>query len=281
MKGDMILQPEGPCHYSFLASNRDLLGAVYGMARGRGVVVNRAKDQIEASFTKPVFPSSRDDLGRLLLGLDSGDSGNPGVHLTHSEYQRLPTSFGDEGERRAFHFFLDIDGRDSIRPAQRVAASMAEELGRLNVPHWVSFSGSEGFHIHIPSDAFPSAVDGHDYLSSAPLLFLDIKHFLVRRALESFPRDLLRTVIHPKRYYGTSRGIQRMPFSLHETTGLPSIPIPRGDVLGFDPRSAGGPMANVVDSSLDAMRPSGGSAEALISFLDRERTLPKPFYHRR
>ena len=183
--------------YSYLAENADILDALYRLAKGRGLVVNYAKNEIESSFMRPVFPSGRDGFRKLLERLPVRSQGHPGLHMTHAGYERRPTSFGDEGTRNAFNFFLDIDGRGSLGPARRVAASMANVLGDLDVPHWVKFSGSSGFHVHVPSSAFPDLIDGRPFLAVAPSLFLDLKHFLVRRASEECRGDLLRlSLIH-------------------------------------------------------------------------------------
>lgn len=269
-----------PNPYSHLVSNRDLLSAVYEMGRGRGVVINYSKNEIENSFTRPVFPSDRDKFTDLLLSLPATRGGYPGVHITHAEYDTPPRSFGDEGKRSTFHFFLDIDGRHSLKPAQRVAATMVDELEHLNVPCWVKFSGASGFHVHIPSDAFPDSIDGRPFPSLAPDLFLNIKHFLIRTASSTCSSDLLNTVIHPKRYYTTTQGIQRLPFSLHESTGLLALPLVKQEIPGFNPATAKTLEEGDVDLRLDAMRTSG-SVDDLLPILEEERHKPPPFYHRR
>jgi len=267
--------------YSYLAENPEVLEAMYRLARGRGLVINYAKEQIESSFTRPVFPSNRDDFSRLLEGLQMRSQGFPGLHLTHAGYSRRPSSFGDEGARNAFNFFLDIDGRASLGPARKVVASMARALEDLNVPHWVKFSGSSGFHLHVPSSAFPDRIDGRPFLTIAPDLFLDIKHFLIRRASEECRGDLMRSVIHPKRYYATSQGVQRMPFSLHETTGLLADPIPDEELVRFSPGRARGLDSKGLEARLAMLARSEGSADAILPTLDDERGKSPPFYHRR
>ena len=145
---------QGP--YSFLISSRKALEAVSSLAAGRGVVINPSKLAIERSFRRPYFPSDDREFQDLLLNLGPG---NAGVHLTHAEYDVCPSHFGDPGESGSYSFFLDIDGRETLSAAGRLASTMAEELSRLEVPHWVKFSGSKGFHIHIPSGAFPRCME--------------------------------------------------------------------------------------------------------------------------
>lgn len=267
--------------YSYLAGNAEILEAVYRLAKGRGLVINYNKDQIESSFTRPVFPSSRDGFRKLLEGLPARSQGYPGLHVTHAGYERRPSSFGDEGTRNAFNFFLDIDGRASLGPARRVTASMVRTLGDLDVPHWVKFSGSSGFHVHIPSSAFPDRIDGRPFLAVAPNLFLDLKHFLIRRASKECAGDLARSVIHPKLYYGTSQGVQRLPFSLHETTGLLAEPVPDDEVGRFTPGLAGALDPKRLEGRLAALAQSEGSADGIVGALEDERKKPPPLYHRR
>lgn len=266
-----------PSPYSFLVSNPDALRTVYGLAKGRGLVINYSKDQIEESFTRPFFPRSLQNFTNILRTI----SDRPGLHLTHSEYVVPPKAFGECGTRRAFHFFLDVDGRGSIEPARRVIAMMARELGRLDVPHWLKYSGQNGFHLHIPSSAFPPSIDGNGFLELAPDLFLDIKHHLVRTASNECPSDLFRTIIHPKRYYYTSQGIQRLPFSLHENTGRLSLPISGEEIWSFEPREAEMRGDLDLDQHLAILNPRGGSMDELLSLLEEERGKPVPFYHRR
>jgi len=270
---------QGP--YSYLASTAEILEAMFRVARGRGIVVNYAKDEIESSFTKPLFPSSREGFRKLLEGLPALSQGYPGLHATHAGYARPPSQFGDEGTKDSFNFFLDIDGRTSLEPARRVAASIAGVLEELDVPHWVKFSGSSGFHVHIPSSAFPDRIDGRPFLAVAPRLFLNLKHFLIRKAGEQCPEDLLRCVMHPKRYYGTSQGVQRLPFSLHEATGLIAQPLADEELERFNPASAAVLDVGRLDGRLAVLARSGGGADGILAFLEEERKKPPPFYYRR
>jgi len=264
--------------YSFLLRHPEVLAEVGGIARGRGVVVNHSKDQIEKSFRCPFFPRTEGDFARILLG-QGYRHGNPGIHLTHAEYERHPLHFGDPGSSRAFHFFLDVDGRDSLSPAKNVVSSMSKSLEELGVPHWLKFSGRSGFHLHIPASAFEDTL-GTNPTQTAPRLFLDIKHFLRRRAAEECPSDLADSIVHPKRFYPTSQGIQRLPFSLHEETGLLAVPLVRRDLRHFDPRIASVKGLRAGDS-LQAMAPGRGSLNGLLESLEEEKARPLPAYHRR
>jgi len=269
-----------PNAYAFIAHNRKAVSSLYRLTRGRGLIVNASKDRIESSFRNPVFPSSEDDLRRLLISLHPLGGRHPAVHMTHSRYRVPPGFFGDEGKRESMDFFLDIDGRRGLGPARIVTASMMDELARLDVPSWAKFSGSSGFHIHIPSTAFPKTIDGQAFPSVAPRLFLQLKHFLIRTAHTSCRGALRDSVIHPKHYYGTSQGIQRMPFSRHETTGLVALPLRREEIRGFQPQDANIRPGDELDDRLSLIAPPG-SAEGLLPLLEEEGGRRPPLYHRR
>jgi hypothetical protein len=264
-----------PGSYSFLVSSPDVLDAMSSLASGRGIVVNPSKPEIEDSFRKPVFPSDRLEFEDLLMNLE-GQS--PGIHLTHAEYAESPIAFGDRGKVKNLNFFLDVDGRRHLKPAGRVVTSMAKELARLEVPHWVKFSGSSGFHLHIPATAFPDSIDGRPFEDIAPQLFIEIKHMLIRRTARA---DLMASIIHPKTYYTTTQGIQRSPFSRHETTGLLAIPLTDEEVPSFEPPSPGEIDTGEIEERSAILRCTGGSVDELISALEDDRAKPLPFYHRR
>ncbi len=264
--------------YSFLLRHPEVLAKVSDIAAGRGVVVNHRKGRIEESFRRPLFPRTKGDFAGIILG-QGLRLGHPGIHLTHAEYDRHPLRFGDQGGSRAFHFFLDVDGRNSLSPAKNVISSMSSSLEEVGVPHWLKFSGRSGFHLHIPASAFEDTL-GTNPAQTAPRLFLDIKHFLIRRAAEECPSDLADSILHPKRFYPTSQGIQRLPFSLHEETGLLAVPLVRRDLRHFDPRIASVKGFRAEDS-LQAMTPERGSLNGLLARLNDEKARPLPAYHRR
>jgi hypothetical protein len=133
----------------------------------------------------------------------------------------------------------------------------------------VSFSGRSGFHVHIPAAAFPAKVNGLPLPDAATDLFPRVKHLLIRQALSMHPRQVRECVIHPKRYYETTQGIQRLPLSRHESTGLYSLPIRDDDISAFDPRTALSINPGTLDQ-LAGLLSQSGSAEPLLSLADSE-----------
>ncbi len=262
-----------------MASDPTILAEMYGLVRNRGLVVNYGKDGIEQSFQRPVFPRSQQEMADLLLSLPRRDTW-PGLHVTSAEYRSPPKAFGELGDRQAVHFFLDLDGRVGLGPTRPVASAMAHTLDDLGVPHWVSYSGRSGFHLHIPASAFPDRIDGVPFPVVAPRVFTGVKHVLIRSALEMCPRDLAGCIIHPKWYYPTTQGIQRLPFSRHESTGQISVPVPDDSIRRYDPHSPETSELGLeaLSSILDV---APGSAEILISLAEAETQLPRPPHHTR
>ncbi len=263
--------------YSFLLSNPRLVSRLFDLVNGRGLVVNSSKNCITNSFRKPVFIEGKEDFRNFLMGLRGGPGGYPAIHVTHARYDRIPESFGESGSKRDFRFFLDIDGRSSLDSARRVTLSMVEELESLGVPHWVKFSGCRGFHIHVPWGPFPEVIDGESIIDLAPKLFLDIKHHLIRKAREGCPEALLDVIIHPEKYYRTTQGIQRLPFSLHEQTGKVSLPLHKEELENWPPKKI---RKSSLESRFNIIEHDRGDIDQLISTLEGERTEPAPFFLR-
>jgi len=261
----------------FLAGNPELFELVWRMVEGRGLVITSSKSTIEESFRNPFFPRGRSEFRDLLLRLSPSDS-FPGLHVTHGRYLERPRFFGDTGKRQQIGFFIDIDGRPSVKAAARVTRAMADALESLDVPHYVKFSGARGFHIHVPPGAFPAAVDGVPFSEIAPKVFIQAKHFLVRQAIAKLRGLVFETMIHPKHYYETSQGIQRLPFSIHEQTGLPSTPLLDEEISAFRPARILGLDEASLSERVDIARPSGGSADRLLEAAEEESGRTPPPY---
>jgi len=262
--------------YSFLVRNAELFELAWSMVDGRGLVVTSSKSSIEDSFRSPLFPG-RSEFRALLLRLRP-TGGFPGLHVTHGRYVQRPRFFGDTGQRRQIGFFLDIDGRPSVQAAAKVTQAMVDALRSLDVPHYVKFSGARGFHIHIPPSAFPAVLDGVPFSEIAPKLFIHVKHFLVREAISKLRGLVFETIVHPKQYYETSQGIQRLPFSIHEQTGLLSMPLLEEEISSFDPDLVRGLDESGLCERVDIARPSGGSADRLLEAAEEESARNPPPY---
>ncbi|MBS3133484.1 hypothetical protein J4470_05190 [Candidatus Woesearchaeota archaeon] len=175
--------------------------------------------------------------------------------------------------RVGWDLVIDIDYKD-FQYSQLAADLIIKALRHHNI-HSVSikFSGNKGFHIGMPFEAFPSEYKGIDMKLLFPdatkriVLYLNekIKTQLTKKLLDveggniakiaeklgvSF--NVLSNVDKVKKIANlmhnsflntdlgliSSRHMYRMPYSLHEKSGLVSLPIPVDDIMAFDKNSA-------------------------------------------
>ncbi|MBW2996062.1 hypothetical protein KY332_02045 [Candidatus Woesearchaeota archaeon] len=127
----------------------------------------------------------------------------------------------------------------------------------------VKFSGNKGFHVGIPFEAFPQKIGEHDtskmfpeYIRLIALYLKDmIKNVFLKKVLEMENNDIEKiaanlkkpieeistgTKLNPEKMIDidtiliSGRHLYRMPYSLHEKSGLASIPIDPEKVLEFN-----------------------------------------------
>lgn len=157
----------------------------------------------------------------------------------------------------------------------------------------VKFSGNKGFHIGVPFEAFPRVVAGEDISNKFPdyirIIGLYLKEMIgkvfVKKVLELEDNDInkvatnlkkdLKEITMEKRLDPdkiididtiliSSRHLYRMPYSLHEKSGLVSIPIHPDKILEFDKESA---------------KPDNIQVDPELRFLDRENIRPNQAKH--
>ena len=175
--------------------------------------------------------------------------------------------------REGWDLLVDVDYKDfqysKIATDLIIKALRYYEIKSISV----KFSGNKGFHIGVPFEAFPSEYNGTDMKLLFPdatkrivmYLNLMIRKQLTEKllALEGgnintiaeklgVGREVLaktdKTDMKIDLMYDSflnidvglvsSRHMYRMPYSLHEKSGLVSLPIPADDVLSFDKQSA-------------------------------------------
>jgi DNA primase catalytic subunit len=128
------------------------------------------------------------------------------------------------------------------------------------------FSGNKGFHIGVPFEAFPSHIQGTEtrlLFPEAPQRIAAYVKFLIRDPLgkailklenartehiaaktgipadELFRQEMGKSVLQVERFLAidtiliASRHMYRAPYSLHEKSGLASVPIDPADILKF------------------------------------------------
>lgn len=188
--------------------------------------------------------------------------------------------------RKGWDLILDIDcaslefskiGADLV-----IQALQHEEIESISV----KFSGNHGFHIAVPFEALPHEVNGiptKDWFPEGPrkiasYLSEKIRPFLKQALLDNYtmkeivegsqkPRqDLVKNgefdpfeVLKIDTVLISSRHLYRMPYSLHEKSGLASIPLPLTEVRNFDKMSA---VPELVEVKNEFLRREPGKQDA-------------------
>ena len=178
----------------------------------------------------------------------------------------------DLGELRiGWDLVLDIDC--SFYEYSKIAADLIIKALKFNDIKSISckFSGNKGFHIGIPFEAFPETVNGEKtkklFPDAAKRIAFYIKELIKKplgekimqfednnfsKVIEKTKENPNKITYHEKNEFGdniaklnaepflnidtiliSSRHLYRMPYSLHEKSGLVSIPLNLEDVLDF------------------------------------------------
>ena len=153
----------------------------------------------------------------------------------------------------------------------------------------IKFSGNKGFHIGVPFEAFPNSIAGEKVSKRFPDATRDIAFYLKDMVKEIFASKLLdiekgdvgkiasnlkkevKEILQGNKLNSdivldidtvliSPRHLYRMPYSLHEKSGLCSIPLALNEIMDFERAKA--------EPSLVKVRPE-------IRFLDREKVVPQ------
>lgn len=173
--------------------------------------------------------------------------------------------------RIGWDLILDVDGPFEI---SKIAAQLlVDALKFYDVEYLtVKFSGNKGFHISVPFESFPKNVlnentkylfpEGPRKIASYLKSFLynpKEKNFLLReRIIEKYPEqyeslDDPFSVVDIDTVLISSRHMFRAPYSIHEKSGLVSVPIDPSKIANFKREDA-----------------SPENVEVKFKFLDRE-----------
>jgi hypothetical protein len=193
----------------------EILEALYSQADGREIWLGKGSP-------RPLAAESREELRGLI---ERYGSELPFPFFFSVEVFREPLRVGvepAESQRLDWAFFLDLDSED-FEAARRAAAKGLKILEAFNVDAFLlKFSGRRGFHFLIPGLAF-DIFGPSEYVKGYPLIPLRLAAFF--EACIRDPRVKIDySVYKPRQLY-------RAAYSLHEATGLVSIPIE--DPLAF------------------------------------------------
>lgn len=157
--------------------------------------------------------------------------------------------------RIGWDLLLDIDSRLGIEVAQYCAKLICKILKKYGINGYgIKFSGSRGFHILVPYEAFPKEINYEDTAKQYPkipraivefikqsigeeLLSWLIKRFTAKKLSELMPKKELNAFyfVDIESSWG-ERHLFRAPYSINEKTWLVSLPIK--DPGEFEPNIA-------------------------------------------
>jgi len=146
--------------------------------------------------------------------------------------------------RIGFDFIIDIDSKIGIEAGMICAQLVCDLLKKYNIKSYgVKFSGSRGFHIILPFEAFPKEIDFENITKQYPKIprilseFIreKIKDELLERLVERYTmKNLLEITksqtLDPYNWVEIEKGwgerhLFRVPYSINEKTWLISVPI--------------------------------------------------------
>ncbi|MGC9310784.1 MAG: DNA primase small subunit domain-containing protein, partial [Candidatus Aenigmatarchaeota archaeon] len=180
--------------------------------------------------------------------------------------------------RIGFDWIIDIDSGLGLDEAKIAACLIRDFLDSYGLGYIVKFSGRRGFHFCVFWENFPEVFDYKEtkvlYPELPKLLALFLREKImgefVRRLEEEgvpVPRVKESDLMSPKDPYRlvevekdwSNRHLFRMPYSIHEKTGLVSVPINPAELEKFEPE-----MAQIGKVEFRNVEVKAGSAERLI-----------------
>lgn len=152
--------------------------------------------------------------------------------------------------RTGWDLVIDIDCDESFELAKDTASLLVEEIRQHGVKNIsVKFSGNRGFHLGIRSEAFPRKVNGEDIAELYPRLprgvieYLrnELKDRMKRKVREHGFEEEMQTDSGVDPYQVSDiennwghRHLFRMPYSLHDSSWLVSLPIDPDGIDSFE-----------------------------------------------
>jgi hypothetical protein len=147
-----------------------------------------------------------------------------------------------DGIRTGWDFILDIDSpnleHSKIISHYLIQALKFHDLKNISV----KFSGNKGFHIGISFKSFPSSLKKTKINELFPEVAKIMAEYLTEM-VKSYISERIRDenideILKVDTVLISSRHMYRAPYSLHEKSGLASIPIDPESVLEFDKKDA-------------------------------------------
>jgi len=156
--------------------------------------------------------------------------------------------------RTIWDLVLDIDCDESFELAKKTAELVIEELRQHGIENiTIKFSGNRGFHIGLRGEAFPEEIGDEKFSDLYPNLARGIVDYLRDQLEDKMIREVRKQGLeeHMKTDSGNDpyqvsdiendwgqRHLFRMPYSLHDGSGLVSLPIDPDEISEFEREDA-------------------------------------------
>jgi len=142
--------------------------------------------------------------------------------------------------RTGWDFILDIDS-PNLEHSKVIAYYLIQALKFHDIDKIsVKYSGNKGFHIGVPSKSFPSHFNGERIRNLFPDAARIMAEYLTEmiRPYLSEKFDDLKDILKVDTVLISPRHLYRAPYSMHEKSGLVSIPINPEKILEFTKEEA-------------------------------------------
>jgi len=182
--------------------------------------------------------------------------------------------------RTGWDLLLDIDSKylDYSKILSEEIIKILRFHGIKNIG--IKFSGSKGFHIIVPSKAFPKEINGIQTKDMFPQWPRIISQYITEKTKPMLTEKLTRLTtenkyvkdfkatqeVMPDLILVSPRHLFRMPYSLHEKTALASVVLSFEELKNFQPKDAN-PMQAKIKNFMPESR-EGEASELIREALD-------------
>ncbi len=194
--------------------------------------------------------------------------------------------------RKGFDIIIDIDSKLKLEHALITAKIVYDFLKDLGTKATLKFSGRRGVHVGIAYEALPKKVDFEDISKRYPEIPQTISEFIREKikdylldelvsyegGVASLTKNLQVSELSPYEFVEIeknwgNRHLFRAPFSIHEKTGLVSLPLKAEELKKFKTKDARPERVRVLKKFL--VNKEGEATELLIQALDWKAKQPK------
>lgn len=220
-------------------SRKDIQKAIVGSSKDREVAVR---------FGDSGFGKRPDTLHFESDVLELARQGATSFHISEEHWHdplRLEPAMAKkqlDSLRKGWDLIIDIDS-PNLDHSKLIAYYIIEALKFNDIKQaFVKFSGNKGFHIAVPFNSFPEIInnvqtkelfpDGPRIIAAYLIQF--IKPHIKKRITELNIRTPIDEFMKIDTILISSRHMFRAPYSLHEKSGLVSIPVDADNLLGFN-----------------------------------------------